>query len=181
MNAKILRAAAAAVLVLGIRGHAELINPGFEIGDLSGWSTFGQGWRISDGADARAGLHGVVNDVQNSDSDEWRGIYQELPVKAGARYDFSVFIRAVNVEKSASWLEIRWLDASDGIIQQIQSAHVTADQPFTYTELTGLVAPINAVKVSVRGIVRMLEPPGENTDFHIFDDFSVATEADIAD
>jgi hypothetical protein len=157
------------------QAYPDLINSGFEMGNFTGWSLFGQGWRISGGADAYAGSYGVVNDVQGSDVDEWRGIFQEIPITPNDEYVFSVYIRAVNVESSASWLEVRWLDTSGGIIQQLQSPSVTADQPFTLAQITA-TAPANAATASVRGIVRMISPPSENTDFHIFDNFAVVPE-----
>jgi len=176
MNVKSGMAACAAACVLTLSGHADLINAGFETGDFTGWSTFGQGWRTSGGGDANSGLFGVVNDVQDTDADNFRGIFQELPVVGGATYDFGVQIRAVNVESSESWLEVQWLDSSGGIINQLQSTHVTADQPFTWISIEDALAPVNAVTASVRGIVFMSATPAVNTDFHIFDDFSVVPE-----
>ncbi len=161
---------------LTLTGRADLINPGFETGDFTGWSTFGQGWRLGTGGDANSGTYGAVDDVLTTDVDDWRGIYQEVSVVGGDTYNVSVYIRAVNVESSESWLELQWLDASHSVISQLQTAHVTADQSFTRMALDGVIAPVNAVGASVRGIVNMTSAPTGDNDFHIFDNFEVVPE-----
>lgn len=153
-------------------------NRSFESGDLAGWSTFGQGWRIGAGGDALSGLYGLVNDVLDSDVDEFRGLFQVLPVATGTTYVASVQIRALNLESSESWLEIQWLDGVGALLGQAQSPHVVADQPFTLVELRTLEPPPDAVSISVRGIVQMHSPPGANADFHVFDDFSFLPQAE---
>ena len=155
---------------------ADLINPGMEVGNLSAWSIFGQGWRISGGGDANSGSYGAVNDVQTTDGDNWRGLFQSVLVTAGQTYTAGVFIRAVNVENSVSWFELQWLDNDNNVISQLQSTSVTSDQPFTFMGVTDVVAPGNSVSASMRGIVFMPSPPTGDTDFHIFDDFSIVPE-----
>lgn len=161
---------------LALVATADLIHPGFENGDLSNWATFGQGWRIGGGGDAYSGSYGAVNDVQTSDGDNWRGIFQNVAVTEGGTYTAGVFIRAVNVENSTSWFELQWLDAGNSVIGQEQSSFVTSDQAFTFMGVTDVVAPVNAVSASIRGIVFMPSPPAGDTDYHIFDDFSIVPE-----
>lgn len=147
-----------------------LSNPGFE-NDFTDWSTFGQGWRIGAGADANSGSKGAVNDVLSSDVDNFRGVFQNVPISEGASYRASVYIRGVLIESSESWLEIQWLDSGNGVIAQDKITNVTADQGFTLSALDGMIAPAGAVQASVRGIVNMVSPPGD-TDFQMFDDFN---------
>lgn len=155
---------------------AELLaNRGFESGDVSSWTQFGPDWRIGIGDDAHAGTYGAVNDVQpwHDPGLDWRGLHQEVPVTAGETYLASVFIRAVSVESSSSWLELQWLDELGGVIRQDATAPVDADQPFQLETLSWLAAPAGAVTASVRGVVFMPAPPAGDADFHTFDDFSL--------
>jgi hypothetical protein len=151
-----------------------LSNSGFETGDFTGWSQFGQGWRTGTGGDAYSGTYGAVSDVLTNDTDEWRGLYQNVEVSAGLSYDASFWQRAINLESSESWLELQWLDNTGSIISQTQTVAVTTDQVYTFAGLDAQVAPGGAVTASVRGIVHMVSAPSSDPDFHTFDDFSFA-------
>lgn len=159
--------------------HPVLNNWGFETGNFSGWSTFGQGWRTSTGADAFTFTYGAVNDVLTTDVDEWRGVFQNIPVREGLTYAAGVYIRAVGVESSESWLELQWLDGSGGVISQQSTPAITADQPFLLSSLHNLIAPAGAVTASVRGIVHMISAPVDGPDFHIFDEFYFLKPVDL--
>jgi len=161
------------ILFVAITASAELVvNGGFETGDLTSWSTFGQNWRIATGADAHSGTYGLVNDVLNTDVDNWRGVYQTVPITAGLDYTAGVYIRTVSLEISSSWFELQWLDSGGGVINQLQSSIVTSDQAFTFMGVGTVTAPANAVNASVRGVVNMASAPTD-TDFHVFDDFTM--------
>ncbi len=159
--------------------HAVLQNWGFEEGGFAGWTTFGQGWRIGTGADAYAYDHGAVNDVLTTDVDEWRGVLQNLPVTEGLTYSAGVYIRTLTLESSESFLEIQWLNDSGGVISQVSSGAVSAEQPFQVASLHGITAPAGAVTASVRAIVHMLSPPVANADFHIFDELYFLRPVDL--
>ena len=156
-------------------------NRSFETGDLAGWSSFGQGWRTGVGGDAASGAFGLVNDVLDSDSDSYRGVFQNIPVLPGTTYVASVSIRTLNLESSESWLEVQWLDPQSNFIAQAQTAHITNDQSFTRTSLPNLLPPDGAAFASLRGIVFMAAPPALDADFHIFDDFSFTPQTPSAD
>lgn len=159
--------------------HVTLQNWGFEVDGFANWTTFGQGWRISSGADAFASDHGAVNDVLTTDVDEWRGVYQNLPVSAGLTYSAGVYIRAVAVESSESFLEIQWLNSVGGMISQTTSAAVAADQGFQLASLHDILAPAGAVTASVRAIVHMLSAPTTNADFHVVDELYFLRPVDL--
>lgn len=167
---------AAALMAVATVAPANIIsNPGFESGDLTDWNTFGLGWRIATGADALSGTYGLVCDILDSHVGEnWRGVYQNVPITAGTTYSAGAFIRAVSVDVSSSWFELQWLDGDGGVISQLQSAAVVGDQAFTYLGVGAVVAPAGAVQASVRGIVNMTTlPTGGDGDFQIFDDFNM--------
>jgi hypothetical protein len=168
--------AVAFMVMMTVAASANLLaNPGLENGDLTGWSTFGANWRASSWpADVHNGSWSVLDEVQSTDVDEWRGLYQLVPVGGGLSYDYTAYEKTFNVEsgKSESWLELQWFDSLGNQISQWQSDHVTADQGFTLIGTNGIVAPLNAVTASVRAITHMQSAPTD-TDYHMFDDFSL--------
>ena len=171
---------AAGTLLVAAGAWAELAdNPGFETGDLTDWSTFGLGWRTSTGDDAFEGTYGLVCDVLDwHTGEEWRGVYQTLPVTAGLTYDAGVYIRTVSVDTSISFLELQWLDSRGGVISQLQSSIVNGNQAFTLMGISDAVAPAGAVEASLRGIVQMQSLPSSgDSDFHIFDNFTMTAQA----
>ncbi len=96
-----------------------------------------------------------------------------MPAGPAQVYTASVYIRGVNIESSEGWLEVQFLNASQAVLQQHQSAHVTSNQPFTKAEIAGMTAPVNTAWISVRAIVHMIAVPTANGDFLIFDDFEL--------
>ena len=160
------------LLLAPARADNLLVNPGFESGDLSAWTTFGFGWRLGTGEDAHSGTYGLlVTDDLEADTDIWRGIHQEVPVSPRLTYSASVAIRAVKVRYSSAWLEINWLDDKGHVINQIQSRHVTRDQKFTPMVCKKIRAPAGAASASLRGIFFMPAKPRRDNAFFIFDDF----------
>ncbi len=167
---------AAAVVVFNAMSSAtpaKLREAGFETGGLEAWTTFGENWRVFRGDDAFEGLYGVVNDVQPADTDEWRGIFQNVPVEGGRSYSFEVYIRAANVQEAEAWLEVQWLDAKGVAISQLHSPTVKADQRYTRSALDNVTAPKDAVAASVRGIVHAPVKPTLETSYLIFDGFAM--------
>jgi len=148
-----------------------LMNGGFEKKDFQGWKTFGQDWQIGSGKNSHKGFRGAVNKILKDNEDEWRGIFQQVPVEAGKHYTGRVWIRTKNIKASESFLEVQFLDEYDYVLTQYQSGKVTRNQGFTRIELKSLLAPPHAVSASVRGVVFMKKAPKLNPEFHIFDDF----------
>ncbi len=165
------------VVLLVSAAEANLLrNPGFEEGALEGWKTFGQNWRQSsfvndEVSDYRTGRSGVVCDVATNDVNEWRGIQQTVPARKGLRYSAGAWVRTDGIEGSETYLEIRFLDSEGELIEQHQSGHVAADQPFTEMILDDIVAPSGTVYASVGAVIRMRHRPAAWTGFFVFDDF----------
>jgi hypothetical protein len=171
---RILRVLAAGLALAATAASANLVdNPGFETGDFTSWTAWGQGWRTAGGGDAYEGSYGLINDVLTSDVDEWRGIYQDISITAGLFYDAGVYIRAVNVESSSSFLELQWRDSlGDQVGSTLATAWVSSDQAFTYLGFSNIEAPAGAVSARLQGVVNMSSAPGD-TDFHNFDNFTM--------
>ncbi|MBU0679465.1 MAG: PEP-CTERM sorting domain-containing protein [Verrucomicrobia bacterium] len=152
-----------------------LLNPDFETGDFTSWTTNAPGWRLGGGADNHtpSGSFGAVNDVSTTDTagQQYRILQQEMAASPGELWSASVYLRTVNLESSQSFLEVQFWNNSDGVIGQFQSSIVSSDQPFTLMSISDVAAPAGTVKISVRGVIEMVSVPTGNTDFHIFDDF----------
>jgi hypothetical protein len=164
----------------------ELINPGFEAGDFTGWTTFGKGWRTSGWAgdehsDFYKGRLGAVCDVDLRRSNEWCGISQTVRAQEGARYSFGAWICATAVRSSESYVELQFLDKNTNILQHFQSAHVQAEQGFTFMGLDAVEAPKGTEAASLRGIVHLTGKPTDKTEFHIFDEFIFGTMFELRD
>ncbi|MBN1270452.1 MAG: PEP-CTERM sorting domain-containing protein [Kiritimatiellae bacterium] len=168
-------------VALGLSGAQAnlLVNPGFETGDFTGWSPGTTGWRASDYAADTYGesLWGAVDDVlpeHDPATQDWRILDQLVSVIEGRSYSGGVYIRAALVEADASesWFEVQWLNGLGETMWGFGygTAHVTADQDFTYAGMTDMIAPAGAVQASVRGVVHMLSQP-DDADYHVFDDF----------
>ena len=175
------------LLAAGPAAHAiELANAGFEKANLSGWDTFGGGWRTSGWAgdqfaDFHSGKLGCVCDVDARRTNEWRGISQNVPVQAGARYSGGVWIRTFGIRTSASYFEVQFLDGAGAVLEHFQSVPVQQDQPFTFAGVEGVEAPKGAVSARIRGIVRVTGKPSMTPEFHVFDDFAFGTMFEMRD
>lgn len=168
----------AGALALALSSPAALTNPGFETGDFSNWIGWNEGWRIGGSGDAYSGSYGAVNDVLTTDSDTYRGLYQDFAITVGQSYDLSVYIKTVNLESSASWLQLEWMDATyNRIGSSVESAHVTENQNFTLTQINNQTAPDGAVYARIQAVVQMNAAPTEGADFHVFDDFNIQPSA----
>jgi len=160
------------VMTMTLCSQAALLsNSGFESNKLNPWVTFGQNWRMGSGNDAHTGSHGVINDILTTDVDDWRGVYQEVPVVAGKTYEGGVWVRGVTIGDSEAFFEIQFLNLSGVLLSQHQSDKVTINQDFSFMEIQNLVAPPNAVTASIRGIVFMRKAPLADPGMYIFDDF----------
>jgi len=148
-----------------------LMNGGFENKDFQGWEMFGQDWQIGSGKDSHKGFHGAVNTILKDSADEWRGIFQKVPIEEGKHYTGHVWIRTKNIKASESFFEVQFLDEYDYVISQYQSDKMTKNRSFKKVELKSMVAPPHAVIASVRGVVFMKKSPKLTPGFHVFDDF----------
>jgi len=149
-----------------------LTNPGFEMGDKTGWEAEGCGWKISPNpADISKGNYGVVNVIAPGDESEWRVIAQAIPGKGGLRYVGGVWVRAMAIGDAQCWFEVQFLDADWNVLRQYQTEHVTADQDFTYVNLPSAGSPPETEMISIRGVVHMVTEPGEKVGVIAFDEF----------
>ncbi len=189
--------AAVATIVTGLSGAAQgnmLTNPGFE-SDFAGWNaTVGDPapamnvWRISTwpgdqrtAESTRAAVLDVKSTVDTLGGSYWNLLAQVAPVTGGQSYQVSGWEKTAGMAgHSESWIEVQFLASDNSILQQYQSAHVTADQAYTLMNVTNsgnseLLAPVNATAIRVQAVVQQTsaEPIG-NTEYHVFDDFNLS-------
>jgi len=140
---------------------------------------FGQGWRVSDyvsevSRDMHEGKFGLLNEIAPTDGDEWRGAEQVVRIKPNKAYEAGVWIRAVQVGDSQSYLEVRFLDKQSNIIEQVQSVAVGDDQDFTWVDIDYMESPQDAHYAAIRAVVQMMGKPERDIAYHMFDDFYLA-------
>lgn len=177
------RLVSAGVFVLMTVAHvthaAVIVNDGFETPGGAGWSYPGAwggagSWRDGGPGDAHSGANGATFDALTSlAGDSYFVLSQELVASAAQEWTVSAWLRTVNLgnEDSESWLEVQFLDAGNSILAQSQSMHLTANQDWIQMTLSGLIAPDDTAKISVRGVV-YIDPGGTSqTEFHLFDEF----------
>ena len=167
-------------------------DPGFESGSIAPeWSTYGpdfssndpprfdNGFRISEGGDARTGTYGVVADVLTGDPGvDFRGLQQTIDsgFSVGETYTLSAYIRLVSADSSQSFLELAYLDAGGGVIgPTATSAPQVGDQAFTFVSTSPLVVPAGTESIRIQA--NILTGAAPNGDFHIFDDFALTATA----
>ena len=170
-----------------VKAEAVIGDAGFESGSIAPeWSTFGpdffgndpprfdNGFRISEGGDARTGRYGVVADVLTGDpATDFRGLQQTIDTdfSVGEIYTLSAYIRLVSADSSQSYLELAYLDTDGDVIGgTATSAPQTGDQPFTLVSTSPLVVPVGTETIRVQA--NILTGAAPNGDFHIFDDFA---------
>ena len=185
-----------AVLSLGLGASVSAqnllpTNPGFERGNLDGFTTFNtgtpitngagdvtNGFRISEGVDANSGTFGLVNDILPGQSATLRGVQQSITsgITPGVSFNASVAIRGESINAgNTAFLEFVFLDAAGNAIDgtRAQSEEVRSSQPFGLASVLNQTAPLDAAGIRVGGIVFQGSPPSDDGDFFVFDDFSV--------
>ncbi len=161
-------------VMVAVAAAGNVKNDGFESGQFPPWQTAGEGWRISKQKnETHKGGNAAINDVTGAAGDEFRVIYQEVKATGGKKYRAEVWIKAVAVRSSESFLEVQFVDDKGTMLEQFQSDFVERDQPYTLAAIDEMEAPEGTKTASVRGVVH-LQKDGNSIDFggyHMFDDF----------
>jgi beta-glucanase (GH16 family) len=128
---------ASALAVLSFNAAAQtnlLSNPGFESGNLNGWSTFGANNSVQSGAStAHSGtycykVYGNFNGSQN-----YTGIYQDTPAVSGNTYNADGWAYTASSDgggihgQDTIWVEVSFRDASYNALALYRSAIVTSN------------------------------------------------------
>ena len=126
-------------LLLAIEARAAnvLANPGFETGDLTGWTTFGNSIgnvSVQSGASvAHSGACYLKTYGQFIATNNYSGIYQDNPSSPGAVYSADGWTYTASSDgngihgQDAIWLEVSFRDVSDNALALYRSVVVTSN------------------------------------------------------
>jgi beta-glucanase (GH16 family) len=114
-----------------------LTNPGFETGDLTGWTTYGNSIGNvsvqSGGSGAHSGAYYLKTYGQFIGAQNYSGVYQDNPSAPGAIYSADSWAYTLGSDgggihgRDAIWLEVSFRDASDNALALYRSVVVTSN------------------------------------------------------
>ena len=120
-------AGAAFSLAVGIRA-AVLTNPGFETGDLTGWTTFGDNGNIHvESVSPQEGTYSLKLYQQFTGTTNYSGVYQNLPCTPGVTYRLSGYLRNGYPStdylqtNNRAFLKLEWYDASGAMVGYVEN------------------------------------------------------------
>ena len=146
-----------------------LVNPGFETGDVSGWT---EDWNIANQYASTSNPHNGTYALRNANDG---GMYQDVDATAGWQYQLTGYEYIGIKGGTSAWgsfVGLQFLDASDNVIGDTE-IDTTAFTPLSYQLAdTGLVtAPTGTITARVRFGTWANTPydPLNPTDFDDFD------------
>ncbi len=178
-----------------------LLNPGFEIGELSNWQTYGSGFNTLlqhvSSVPVRSGTNVFKVFGQFTGGENYSGLYQDLPTAPGMSYTANGWAYTPANDRLAgantAWIEVTFRDAGLSILGFYRSAIFTADtpagdwhnltvtnhlNPATYQiigSVTDLIAPAGAELVRYQVVFRQ---PATAAGAVLFDDLNLALPVD---
>jgi len=151
-----------------------LTNPGFEMGDRTGWEWHGEGWEATD--DSSLVSHGrfaIVNTIEPDATNEWRVLVQAMPSAPNRSYIAQLWIAATNAPGVECYLEIQFLDDQWRVLAQHQSQHLFGDFPYTMVTIPKMQAPSRTAMIGLRGAVYVPSKPRKVPAVVAMDDFEL--------
>ena len=107
---------------------AVLTNPGFETGDLTGWTTFGDNGNIHvESVSPQEGTYALKLYQQFTGTTNYSGVYQNLPCIPGATYRLSGYLRNGYPStdylqtNNRAFLKLEWYDASGTMLGFVEN------------------------------------------------------------
>ena len=89
-----------------------LVNPGFEDGDLTGWSKYGGSVTVvSASRPVHSGTFAAQQQDSSSNSKKW--LKQTVAVNGGNVYDFSAWVLIPDTTQADAFLRVAWYSSSD--------------------------------------------------------------------
>ncbi len=152
-----------------------LSDPGFEAGG-TGWHNIGMAGRSVVTTAPHSGAKAVQLVVNNR---YVRSIYQDVPVLAGASYDFGIWTRTSGLGGAGAGIELLWLNAPGlpevpppaSILVRDLLTRQTGTQPWTPVNQSSLAPPGSAV---LRVVATVSAEP-DNSGWAWFDDATLSS------
>lgn len=126
-------------------GTVSLTNPGFELGDKTGWYTWG-GWSYVTGDQHYEGLKSL--EIEDNDAGNTTGAEQDFTVSNPADFyntTYTSWVKTTTTFGGSAKTWLKWLDSNNAVISSIGSTALTGGNNWTLLSLNSS-APINAVK-----------------------------------
>jgi len=155
---------AAMVMPAGVALAASLVNPGFESGDLTGWTAFGDNGNIYvESVSAQEGAYSLKLYQQFTGSNNYSGVYQDLPCSPGVTYQLSGYLRNgfpstdYLQTNNRAFLKLEWYDSSGNYLGAVENYNppnqginwdTPQDDAWRYNAFQA-TAPANAATVRV--------------------------------
>jgi len=149
-------------------------NPGFESGDLKGWSYFGKGWSVNS-KQASEGTNSLVNAVLKGNIPELRGCGQKLKVQPGQVLSVSVDVSAVAVKltpNSQAHMLLIFLDENGNMLRKYKTIVEDIRMPWQTLAVRGAVVPEKAVEAYIVLVVEVTRKAADG-DWWRFDNLRV--------
>lgn len=150
----------------GCDGNA-LVNPGFEVGGLTGWQTYGNGFNTViqhvSSAPVRGGTNVFKVFGQFTGGDNYSGVYQDLPTSPGTSYTAHAWAYTPANDRiagaNAAWIEVTFRDVGLNILSFYRSGIFNADTPAEAWHNLAVTNRISPVTYQVIGSVTNLPAP----------------------
>jgi hypothetical protein len=144
-----------------------LPNPGFELGGLANWSSFGGGANVSVQNSTNLPVHGGTNVLklygQFSGSDNLSGASRDLLVAPGASLVAAGYALTTSGDKIAGnntgYLEVSFRDATTNVLSLYRSAFITSNSTAGVWYSLPVTNQLNPVTSAVIGTVTHLVAP----------------------
>jgi len=152
-------------------GGNVLSNPGFEVGGLANWTTYGQGFNTLLENSNNAPVHGGSNVFkvfgQFTGSNNYSGVFHDTASVPGTTYTASGWALTPSGDQIAggntAWIEVSFRDAASSILSLYRTALITSNTPAGVWLNLAVTNQINPANSAVIGSVTNLVAPAATT------------------